>query len=739
SKGLGLGIAYRRFLRYDLGDDIRSLDLSMSIRPINHLGFAFIFSDVNTPAVTYDSTVLGNYDIPSRTEDAPKRFIAAMTLRPFGDDRVSLGAEMHYMHGDRQVFDPLSWSYETDSFHRTDVHAMATVMVTDGVSLRTRFVSEGLRSSEIPNSYYLDASLIIDSDRFPFGLSASPRFKLHPGEEDGFEGMSMAVRLSGDVPPSIPLILAPSYIVPIEFEESLDNIGLANLLAKLERIRLDKSVDMVLLKPHSGALTLSQAMEVRHQVQALNSAGKKTTCYIEDVDAAGYLSCSAANSVWVNPAGGIRMAGLSTQAVYFKTLLDKIGVQADIVRIGEYKSAPEAFTETGPTEPSAGAMNRYMDSVYGKLVYAVEKDRNFKDSESARKAIESGPFVSSEALAFQLADKIVGADELEAAFENVFAGPVYIDDKYGNRPLRSRTYLDSPSVAILHIEGDIVDGESRHLPLFGIHNSGSKTVIEQIREIKEDSRIQAVVVRINSPGGSALASDMIWRELMLLREEKPVVASMGAVAASGAYYIASAADVIFAESTTLTGSIGIYYGKADISGLLEKVGISTTTFSRGEHADLQSWTRPYTTEERKKLTGQLRKFYNLFLERVSEGRGDALSKSEVDRLGRGRIWSGADAKHHRLVDRLGGYQEALDHARGLGHVSKGTPVAHYPEPARDMMTAMAKRMGLAQGSAQTLLTLARETRETMQAALPFTMSNHAAPQARLPFALIDTP
>lgn len=277
------------------------------------------------------------------------------------------------------------------------------------------------------------------------------------------------------------------------------------------------------------------------------------------------------------------------------------------------------------------------------------------------------------------------------------------------------------------------------MPLFGIHRSGAKTLTEQIRSIKEDTGIRAVVLRINSPGGSALASDIIWRELMTLREEKPVIASLGDVAASGGYYIASAAHVIFAESTTMTGSIGIYYGKADISGLLDKVGISTTTFARGEHADLQSWTRPYTIEERKKLTGQLKHFYKLFLSRVSDGRGDTLSVAAVDKLGRGRIWSGVDAKHHQLVDRLGGFQQALDHARALGNVGKGTRVAHYPKPARDMMTMVARRMGLAQAGVQNMLTLAREVRETMKAALPFTMSNHAAPQARLPFAIIDTP
>ncbi len=737
SRGLGLGIAYRRSMRNDFGPVMHSLDLSIAVRPINQLNVAFTYSDANTPGVTYSSIFYENNRLPARHEDAPKRFVSAMTVRPFGDDRVALGAELHYMHGDRRVFDTINNNYVTDSFKRTDLHAMATVMLTDGVSLRGRFVAEGLHNGEMENGYYLDASLSIDSDRFPFGLQVSPYYKLYPEAHDGFEGLSMAVQFSGDVPPSIPLVLAPALIVPFEISRDLESLDMTRLISRLERARRDRSVDMLLLKPRAQSLSITQAMEVRAEVIAANNAGKRTVCYIEEADASAYLSCSAASEIWVNPAGGIRLAGLSAQTMYFKDLLDKIGVKADIVRIGQYKSAPEAFTETGPTPPADEAMNRFMDSVYGKLVWALQKDRDFKSVADTQKAIESGPFLASEALTYRIADKVVAADELESAFETLLGTPVYVSENYGRKQLRSRTYLDSPSVAVLHIEGDIVDGESMHLPMFGIHQSGAKTLTEQIRALKEDNRIRAVVLRINSPGGSALASDLVWREVMALRQVKPVVASLGDVAASGAYYIASAANVIVAESTTLTGSIGIYYGKADISGLLDKVGISTKTYARGTHADLQSWTRSYTDEERKKLMSQIRKFYRLFISRVSEGRGDKLTTTQVDKLGRGRIWSGADARNHKLVDRTGGYQVALDHARALGNIRPDTRVIHVPKPARDMLTLMARRMGGVHVTEQNLLMLSSEVQETLKAALPFTMSNHAAPQARLPFAIIE--
>jgi len=292
---------------------------------------------------------------------------------------------------------------------------------------------------------------------------------------------------------------------------------------------------------------------------------------------------------------------------------------------------------------------------------------------------------------------------------------------------------------VIHIEGDIIDGKSRHLPLFNIHMTGSETLTEQIREIKEDTSIKAVVLRINSPGGSALAADIVWRELMKLRSEKPVVASLGTIAASGAYYIASAADLIYTEPTTLTGSIGAFYGKADISGLLDKLGISTTVFKRGEHADIQSWTRGYTPEEKKKLAGQLQSYYDLFIDRVVEGRGHGFTTKRVEKRAKGRIWSGADARHHLLADRTGGFQEALNYARALGSVARGTTIKHYPEPGKDILGIIAKKMGF-KGREQTdILSLSRETLETLKAALPFAMADLSSPQARLPFAVIETP
>jgi protease-4 len=296
-------------------------------------------------------------------------------------------------------------------------------------------------------------------------------------------------------------------------------------------------------------------------------------------------------------------------------------------------------------------------------------------------------------------------------------------------------------VAVVHVNGDLIDGKSIDIPLFDIKMTGAKSLTETLRDLADDTRIHAVVLRIDSPGGSAVAADLIWHEVTALKERKPVVASMGPVAASGAYYIASAADVIYAEPTTLTGSIGIFYGKADISGLLGKVGIDITTYKRGDHADMESWTRPYTPEERRKLLGQIRQFYNLFLDRVAAGRGRGFSRDIVDKRGRGRIWSGADAKYHLLVDEMGGYLEAVNHARGLGNVGKGTRVFHVPEKSGSILVRLVKSMSAAikgdDPSPLEVLFSRAELSRLLKAAIPFASVDPATPQARLPYAIVE--
>jgi protease-4 len=737
-RAVGIGMAYRTFLRYDRGD-IDTLDLALTVRPANQLALAFTVSDVNTPMVGYGET--DNTVIPKHSEEAPRRFAVGLTLRPLGNDRLALGGEMLYIYGDIKRWLSRYSTLDNHRFTRTDFTALLDVMIFEGLTLRARFGAEDAGSDTGESGYFVDGSLSIDFEQF--GLTASPYYKVHPKGYRGLQGISWKVRFSGDEAPAlhIPRALRPVNAVLIDIEKKPDSYGTAKLLHTFERIADDSAVDMVVLRPDGGSLSLTQAREIRRRIRDLRESGQQSVCYLTEATAPVYFACAGADEVWMNPAGGARLNGLSSQALFIKDLLDKIGVAADIVRIGEYKGSPETFTRKSPSDPVSEAMNRFLDSVYSRVLTDLQADRNLGDLEAARKLMEDGPYTATEALAAGLVDRLVTADKLQEELGTLADGKLTIQDNYASATLKHRTYLDAPAVAVVHVNGDLIDGKSIDIPLFDIKLTGAKSLTQTLRDLADDTRIHAVVLRIDSPGGSAVAADLIWHEVRALSERKPVVASLGPVAASGAYYIASAADVIYAEPTTLTGSIGIFYGKADVSGLLDKVGIDVTTYKRGEHADMESWTRPYTPEERRKLLGQIRQFYNLFLDRVAAGRGRGFSRDIVDKRGRGRIWSGADAKYHLLVDEMGGYLEAVNHARELGNVGKGTRVFHVPEKSGNILVRLVKSMSVAlkgdDPSPLDLLLSRTDLARLLRAAIPLASVEPGTPQARLPFAIVE--
>ena len=286
-------------------------------------------------------------------------------------------------------------------------------------------------------------------------------------------------------------------------------------------------------------------------------------------------------------------------------------------------------------------------------------------------------------------------------------------------------------IALVYIDGDIVDGRSRSIPFLGVKTVGSYTIAETLKQVREDSSVGAVVLRIESPGGSSMASDVMWREIQLTQKKKPVIVSMGAYAASGGYYVAAPATRIFANPLTITGSIGIFFGKADISGLLSKVGVDVTVYKTGPRADAESMFRPFTPEERVALEGKLRKVYDLFLERVATGR-DMLSE-DVDKVAQGRVWTGEQAHARGLVDELGGLRQALAHARMLGELRDDCPIVELPEPKSSLLGKLLGIEGLTAPSAA----LPSGIAQIAKALAPFMIHKSHQALARLPYAPIE--
>jgi protease IV len=287
-------------------------------------------------------------------------------------------------------------------------------------------------------------------------------------------------------------------------------------------------------------------------------------------------------------------------------------------------------------------------------------------------------------------------------------------------------------VAIVYVEGDMVNGKSQAIPLVGMRTAGAVTLAETLKKLREDPHVGAVVLRIESPGGSALAADTLWRELQLLSHVKPVVTSMGSVAASGGYYIASATHRIFANPATITGSIGVFAGKADVAQLLSKIGVNTDTVKTTPRADGNSIFRPYTPEERVVLGQKVAQYYALFLSRVSIGRG--MKQEDIDRVGQGRVFTGEQALTHHLVDELGGLRQAIAHARRMAELPETAPIVELPPPDGSLLTQL---LGLdGSKSAASIPMLPEQLAEMARALVPFVVYESDRPLMRLEETLL---
>ncbi len=473
-----------------------------------------------------------------------------------------------------------------------------------------------------------------------------------------------------------PVGIAQKYpAVRIRMEETPGTREHVALLRKLWSLADERAVRAVVLELRaSPAESLAHAEELRDAIHVLRASGKPVLCHLEDASGAALYVCAATDRILLNPAGGLRFAGLRTRHLYFKSLLDKIGVHADFVRIGAHKSAPEEFTRTGASDVARADTIDLLQQNERWFMADVARDRHM-DVTTLRERIANGPFVASEAKDAGLVDGFAFDDEIERATAALVGAPVdLVDADWAD--VAPERFGKQRSIALVYVEGDMIDGRSRSVPFLGMDLVGSYTLAETLKRVRESPLIGAVVLRVESPGGSSMAADVMWREVLLTARVKPVIVSMGDVAASGGYYIAAAGSRIFASPLTITGSIGIFYGKADVSGLLRKIGVDVEVYKTAPRADAESIFRPFTDEERRELEHKVAQFYDVFLSRVSEGRH--MSKEAVDRIGQGRVWTGAQAKENGLVDELGGLRQALAAAREQGHLGLDAPIVELP-------------------------------------------------------------
>jgi protease-4 len=466
---------------------------------------------------------------------------------------------------------------------------------------------------------------------------------------------------------------------PFPFRAPRDPFGA--LLAKLRDLREDGGVSAVLLRLDDLSVGAARAEELRHAVAEL-AARKPVVAWLASGGVREYLVATAARRVEMAPLGTLALTGLASTGLYLRDTLARLGVTVEVISIGRFKSAGEPLSRTGPSEADREAREAILDDVFGRQVRAVASARKLTEAR-VRELVDEGLFSAEEARQAGLVDAISYPDELAQRMGLSSSGPGWSRPE----PRAAQRWGPRPAVAVIRIEGAIVTGKSRGgVPLQG-GLSGADTVTALVRQAAEDRDVRALVVRIDSPGGDALASDLIWHALVGVRRRgKPVVISMGDVAASGGYWIAMGGDAIVAEASTLTGSIGVVGLKPDLAGLLAKVDARAVTLKRGARADLFSLVRPWTADERAVIEKHMLAAYGLFLDRVAEGR--KLPRPEVEALAQGRVWTGSQALERKLVDQLGSLHDALALARKRAGLAPGEAEVRRLEAPRGLLEGL---------------------------------------------------
>ncbi|MEO0091791.1 MAG: signal peptide peptidase SppA [candidate division WOR-3 bacterium] len=453
------------------------------------------------------------------------------------------------------------------------------------------------------------------------------------------------------------------------------------ILNTIKKAKDDKNIIGIVLKLDGPNMSFALAQEIKLALDDFKKSNKKIIVYASGMGMKDYYLACGADEIIIHPLGEVVIPGILSRSILLKGTLDKLGLEVDYERIGKYKSAPEAFTEDTLSAATREVINSMIDDYYQNIIKTIAYERKITEQEIENN-INYGYFLSKEAKENRLVDSYCYEDELDSLLKIRFKNFNKISwHKYYKEKEYIYDWRDLPEIVVIYAIGDIMDGESGTDPLMGNVTCGANTITKAIREARKDKNVKAIVLRVDSPGGDGFASDLIWRELLLAKEKKPVIVSMGSVAASGGYYISMVGDKIFASPATITGSIGVFSLKFVTQGLYSKLGIKTETIKRGEHADMFSPDRKFSEQEKDILQRQIKDFYSQFINKVAMHRN--LTPEFVDSVGQGRVWTGNQALQCKLVDTLGGLLNAIDFAKERANV-KEIKVVSLPKTRRSI-------------------------------------------------------
>ncbi len=635
-------------------NDMVSWDLGMQWRLGEYVGLGAVFRDLNAPFLFDDVSL-------------PRRIATAVTLRMF-QGRLMLDNSFEFV----ARTDDWTWTPRlfVEPIHGIRVFGQSTFLVDETTETQLEF-----------SRFWAGLEFALDG----IGAAYAPFFAENLDGDIDYRGLTAYHWISPNKTNG--LLDFSGRWIQINLNTSIDESGSSlgffgpnarsflSVVNELDRIAASSEVEGVVLVAGQTSFGYAQSWEIRQAIQRLKQSGKTTVTYLTTPTLRDYYIASASDHVWGFPTEPFSPTGISIRLASYKGALNKIGVEAEFVRIGDYKTAVEPFVYEGPSKASIEQTSVIADQLYGDVVKDIAAGRG-KTQAQIEELFAQTPHFPTEAKKKGLYDDVLYPDELQDKLKALLGRPIYLEEGYNPVKRNEERWGARDEIAVIVIEGNIISGASGFTP-FSATGTGGQTIAKVCEQLANDSTVKAVVVRVNSPGGSAVASDQIFRSLRLLSRKKPVVASMSNVAASGGYYSAVGATEIFAPPNTITGSIGIFSGRFNAAGLLNWLDIKGgEKIVRGtESTDV---FEPWTEAERERVSLNILYRYRTFLHQVASTR--PMSAEEIDAVARGRVWTGRDAKTQSLVDKEGGLIDAIRRAEQLANIPAGSAnYALYPE------------------------------------------------------------
>jgi protease-4 len=704
NRKLFLGLAWRYFLGSSKSavNGVDSMDVGLLYRPARFVSLGFTALALNGPEVS------------GQTQS--RRYGFGVGFHP-GTDRVSidLGAEIDEESGDVDITTRL----RVAPMDGIEVGAFSSLQprgddlgFTIGASLGFSFGPAGVEGGVVVSSP-VDGDLALSA--YSFGARASGA-KYPPIYRR--TGKTVSLTLSG-----FPETPRPTLT-------SGGRATFTHIAHYLSRLAVDDTVSGVLIRDRRSSGGWAQAEEIGTLILRLRKAGKKITVHLDHGTLKHLYMYAHANTIMLNPAGGLNITGLRTTLSYYKDVLTKIGVDTQWVKHGRFKTFPEQFSRTNASPASKEVKNSLLDALYSAILKRIGAGRKLSAAK-VKAVIDDGPFVAPEALKAGLVDKLAFWDEVSDLLKKANGGVLSLVPASAGMPSAPRPWGRGPAVAVIPVEGQSVEGKSRRMSLLGSKMVGSDTIVAALGQAAANPRVIGIVLRVNSPGGSSMASDLIQRKVAKVAKHKPVIVSFGNVAASGGYYAAMGATKVMSSDSTVTGSIGIFTGKPAFGRLQKWLGVGRETFTRGKQADLFSQDRPWNTGELKLIAQKLKFFYDEFLKRVAEGR--KLTVKQVDKVAQGRVWLGVQARANKLVDERGGVADAVHRLKVMAGLSARDRVSLMFLPRASFTQRIRAMLGV---EIAALLKNTAGLKQALELVYPFLAGYRAGePLALMPFHL----